>query len=264
MTKKYRDREWLFEHYVEMNKTMKDMATEVGVSKQSIYRWMKKHGIERRSPSPHHVEQVRDSTWLRKKWVDEHKTAEEIAAECDCSDSTVRYWLWKHGIVERGDGYRARSKRLEDPVWLKRQNHDLCKSQGEIASEIGCDQAAVSNAFKKHEIDTNWQVQAKFGEENPNWNGGSIVYGKGWNDRKREAVRSRDGKTCQDPQCAMTQEEHLRTFSQKLHVHHLIKAKDVDDAEDRNAMNNLLTLCKRCHSRWEKVSSAGIKPQVEP
>jgi len=263
MTKKYRDPKWLLKHYVELNKTMKTMATELGVSHQTIHRWMKKHGIERRSSGPGHVEQLRDETWLRRKWDDEHKTAAEIAAVCDCSDSTVRYWLWKHGIVEKGNGYRARSKRLEDPVWLKQQNHELCKSQKEIASQIGCDPVSVSHAFKKHGIETNWDVQQKFGKENPNWRGGKADYGKGWNEKKRKAVRMRDGKTCQDGSCDMTQKEHLETFSQRLHVHHLIKAKDIDDPEERNAMSNLVTLCKRCHHRWEKISCAGIKPQIE-
>jgi len=91
----------------------------------------------------------------------------------------------------------------------------------------------------------------------------SETYGQGWNEEKKSAVRERDGKVCQDPNCGISQKDSLEKYNQKLHVHHLIKAKEIADPQERNHMDNLVSLCKQCHYRWEKMSSAGIKPQID-
>jgi len=90
------------------------------------------------------------------------------------------------------------------------------------------------------------------------------VYGEGWDKKKKKAVRERDGKVCQNPTCGISQKKSIEKYNQKLNVHHLIKAKDIENPQARNAMENLVTLCKKCHYRWEKMSSAGIKPQLDP
>jgi len=55
----------------------------------------------------------------------------------------------------------------------------------------------------------------------------SETYGQGWNEEKKSAVRERDGKVCQDPNCGISQKDSLEKYNQKLHVHHLIKAKEM-------------------------------------
>lgn len=90
------------------------------------------------------------------------------------------------------------------------------------------------------------------GENAPWWSGGHVDYGPGWNKPKRKAVRERDEHKCQD--CGMAQEDHLDKHGEKLHVHHIQKARTFDDPEKRNDKNNLITLCRGCHSRWEELS----------
>jgi len=36
-----------------------------------------------------------------------------------------------------------------------------------------------------------------------------------------------------------------------------------DDPEERNAAENLITLCRDCHQRWERMAEAGIRPQID-
>lgn len=84
------------------------------------------------------------------------------------------------------------------------------------------------------------------------------TYGRGWNIQKRRAVRRRDGLEC--ARCGMAQERHRSEYSKNLHVHHIIPAREFDSAEERNSMENLITLCAPCHARVER----GIADVPEP
>lgn len=90
-------------------------------------------------------------------------------------------------------------------------------------------------------------------ETHHNWKGGSQPYGPGWNKTKKEAVRIRDQARCQN--CGRTEPEHIEEFGAKHTVHHITPARDIDDPEERNAMENLITLCRgKCHQAWEKMA----------
>jgi 5-methylcytosine-specific restriction endonuclease McrA len=60
----------------------------------------------------------------------------------------------------------------------------------------------------------------------------------------------------------VTQSEHIDDHDTKLHVHHLKKARNVSDPEKRNAPENLITLCRDCHQKWEKMADAGLVPEL--
>ena len=45
----YRDPLWLFEHYIEKERSMAEIADEFGVSPTAINQWLIKHNIETRS-----------------------------------------------------------------------------------------------------------------------------------------------------------------------------------------------------------------------
>lgn len=108
------------------------------------------------------------------------------------------------------------------------------------------DHVCSTECFKKYISETT------SGEDHPRWQGGQKPYGSGWNKAKRREVRKRDEHKCQD--CGMAQEDHLDKHGEKLHVHHIQKARTFDDPEKRNDKNNLITLCRGCHSRWEELS----------
>lgn len=88
-------------------------------------------------------------------------------------------------------------------------------------------------------------------EEHPMWEGGKATYGRGWNEEKRESVRERDGYECAT--CGMDIEEHYAEYDMALHVHHIVPAREFDDPEPRNDMDNLVTLCLPCHMKYEGV-----------
>jgi len=90
------------------------------------------------------------------------------------------------------------------------------------------------------------------GPNHPDWEGGSFDYGTGWNPKKRRDVRERDGRKC--VRCGMSEEDHLDEHGSVLHVHHVINARefDEDEANERNAMDNLVSLCHGCHTAVHK------------
>ncbi len=76
-------------------------------------------------------------------------------------------------------------------------------------------------------------------------------YGSEFNNELKEKIRKRDNYTCQN--CNTIEEEHLIVCNRVLEVHH------IDYNKKNNNMNNLITLCKKCHVKtnfnrnyWEK------------
>lgn len=88
------------------------------------------------------------------------------------------------------------------------------------------------------------------GADHPNWRGGRENYGRNWR-KQRRACLARDDNRCRV--CEMTMGEHQDEWGQQLHVHHIIPARKFDDPEARNDLNNLITLCRSCHNRWEGI-----------
>jgi hypothetical protein len=94
------------------------------------------------------------------------------------------------------------------------------------------------------------------GKNNPMWNNGSskFPYPFIFNDELKESIRKRDNYTCQNPECNMTEEEHLTVYGQVLHVHH------IDYNKQNCKKDNLITLCQQCNLRanknryyWQKI-----------
>ena len=101
-----------------------------------------------------------------------------------------------------------------------------------------------------------YQEYIPAGEDHFNYEGGVVDYGKGWNERKKQSVRERDGYECQS--CGMAQDQHMDKYDVKLSVHHITPARAYADEEKRNSMDNLITLCIPCHRHWEQM--APLKP----
>lgn len=82
--------------------------------------------------------------------------------------------------------------------------------------------------FEMHEADREWPTD----------------YPDDWLDRA-EKVRERDGQQC--VVCGMTRDEHLNQYDTELNVHHVASETDPD------ALQNLVTICKGCHAKWDRV-----------
>ena len=255
---KYRDEEWLRERYVEEGLTQKEISNLCDCCQHTISVWLRKHDIQTRCSRDQTPEQLADAGFLRTHYLSKGMSVSEIAEQVGCHASTVRRWMYRHDIeMERWRKGATTPRELTERGWLLKQYEEKGRSLEEIASTLSCSSSVVSKWCKRHGIPTRKQK----GEQHYRWCGGKKPYGPGWNDSKRRQVRERDGYECAD--CGTTQTEHKTEYDEKLHVHHLIKARDIDDPEERNAPENLITLCRDCHREWERLSEAGIRPQID-
>lgn len=89
-----------------------------------------------------------------------------------------------------------------------------------------------------------------------------IHYGLNWREQ-REKRLERDDYQCVI--CGKSNGEEKEMLGQELQVHHIQKARKFEvrdgqiDYERANRLENLLTLCCKCHHRWEGIP---LRPEV--
>lgn len=236
-SKPWQDKETLQELFIKRGYSLGEVADELGCYRGTIRRWVQKHNLYKR---PWHDPEV-----LRELFVEKDLSVEAVADELSCARRTVKEWVIKYDLPNDFTTY-------DDPVefecyWCGKQ---MVRARWEMESD---------RQFCSTECANDWRTETFTGEGHPNWQGGVFPYGKGWTKRKREGVRERDGRECQH--CGRSEEEHLEKFGTKHVVHHIVPARKVDDPEERNAKDNLITLCRGdCHHTWEQF--APLRPDT--
>jgi 5-methylcytosine-specific restriction endonuclease McrA len=94
---------------------------------------------------------------------------------------------------------------------------------------------------------------SKRGSNNPNWTGGIKPNSRGenWGSQSRKA-KERDGHECQI--CHRRRENNGRKWI--IDVHHIIPYRYFNnDFKNANELNNLITVCRKCHRKLEKESN---------
>lgn len=95
------------------------------------------------------------------------------------------------------------------------------------------------------------------GEHRRDEDAGYVYYGPEWPQR-REARREKDGYECVD--CGLRQAKHREQYGTGLEVHHIRPFREFDSHEEANRLENLRTLCKECHWKWERM--APLRPDT--
>lgn len=121
------------------------------------------------------------------------------------------------------------------------------------------------NHFCNYDCYGDWCSEHRTGGDHPRWKGGGeFYYGPNWRTQRRKRLEY-DGYECQ--RCGISKAESLAEFGQKLEVHHRKPVRehheqaDGDpDWEQVNALDNLVTLCIRCHRKVEKLP---VRPEFD-
>lgn len=98
-----------------------------------------------------------------------------------------------------------------------------------------------SNKCKFEYWSENW-----VGENHHHFKPCAFDYGSNWR-KTREVVLERDGHACQC--CGLPPNE----LEHPLEVHHIQPLRTFDDPKNANDVDNLVSLCKGCHRKWEGI-----------
>lgn len=100
------------------------------------------------------------------------------------------------------------------------------------------------------------ETGARTGKDSPVWKGGKLYYGHNWEEQRQKALK-RDGFECRT--CGLSQGESYEQYNTDLHVHHRTPIREFEDRVDGNKLSNLVTVCCRCHMKWEHLP---VQPQL--
>jgi len=144
--------------------------------------------------------------------------------------------------------------------WLYNMYINRNMSVMEIAELVGCKRSNIQYWLNKHKIPTrnvsevrklkHWGsvgkqngMYGKIGKRNPNWKGGcsperqKLYSSTKWK-KLVQCVFKRDNYVCQRCGCK-------KSKGNAIHIHHIVSFSKVDSRMD---INNLILLCKKCHS----------------
>lgn len=205
--------------------------------------------------------ELKDAEYLSDRYHGDGLSMREIADEIGCSVSAVSDWFDRHDIRPRKSGKPYADDRLRDESWLYERYVVEGLSQAAIADICDCTPFTVGSWLDKHGIERRQGGDIKSrgtGPDNPNWKGGHREYGPNWYDQRREA-RERDGYQCRV--CGVDEAD----LEYELDVHHIVPRRgftnDGDfDHEAANQLDNLVTMCRSCHIRWEDI---GLIPMAD-
>lgn len=208
----------------------------------------------------------RDEETLRKLYFGEGLTQKEIGKKLGCSPANICRWFRKLDIeaqVSLNNSKANLSKQDQQILFDKHRLEFLYWGEDmrtrDISKDLDCSHKAVLAWLKNHDIEIRdkYDARHKTGEDAYEYTGGTIrYYGPNWPEQK-EARLEMDDYEC--VVCGKSQEEILESGDKDgLQVHHINKLKNfVDgdnvDFERANRIENLLSLCRQCHNRWEGV-----------
>lgn len=100
------------------------------------------------------------------------------------------------------------------------------------------------NVFCSKECSENFKRDNWQGHNHPLYKGGEVSgYGSGWS-KVREKARKRDDNTCQV--CLNGEED-----GERIEVHHIKPVREFEKKSDAHFLDNVVCLCKKCHSNAE-------------
>lgn len=210
--------------------------------------------------------------------IDELKaTAEELGRIPSTTDikehsefSAVVY-LHRFGSFENAKaaaGLPASPKPTPDKADKEELRDEIKRLAGELGHTPRLDDLDHHSEYTKHEFQKTFETWLSalesVGMERywKNAADASVRMGENW-ESQRAAALDRDGAKCRD--CGMTREEHTERWGRDLCVHHRRPRDDFLDGEEdtlppeANDLENLITLCLRCHRKWES-----LPVQLEP
>lgn len=225
---------FLREKYHEQGWTLSEIADEVGCSIGTVHNRMEEHDIARQNP---------------KAWK------ERICVECAHCGKEKRIEQWQYEAHERffcdnecQGAFLAETglSRGENNGRWKEKITVECANCGDELSVYLCRLKEKENHLCDQSCRAEWYSANLSGSDHPLWEPGNNRYSGRWLSARRY-VRARDGNRCQ--LC----ERSASALRQAPDVHHIKPVRSYDDPEDAHVPENLVQLCRSCHTRVEQL-----------
>lgn len=233
MEEKYINLKELKTKYIKDSLSSRELAKFYNVGKTTILRKMKNAGIKPREQ------------WIFKKYKDKEwleiaatkYTYRKMAALCKCCVNTIMRWTKRYNIK-----------------YKRKYTKEFSKNRSRITSKF--------RIGKKHSEKTKEKMRlSQLGEKGHNWMGGKIPLRNRspWKQQKQKTLK-RDNYICQ--LCGKTKKEN---DNRELDVHHRVPFRYFKNYKDAHDLNNLITLCRKCHQIEErKIEINNIKIGKNP
>lgn len=213
------------------------------------------------------------------KWISEHNTGDsnpmfkpELTVECAyCGEKTRT----NSNKLKRNDkhfcdmecrgAYTSENRTGENhPRWVNDRVEVECAACGNDLIRRVAELKRKDRVYCDPECKGDYMANNLTGENGLHWKGGhERDYGPNWNQQRKKRLE-KDGYECVI--CSMSNGEHHEEYDVDLHVHHIERKESFRDNngeldfERANRLENLITLCYKCHGRWEGIP---LKPQVQ-
>lgn len=142
---------------------------------------------------------------------------------------------------------------------FERQRSKVRQYDGTFCSKT-CRAHSVGERLSEVRVGEKNPMYGRTGKQHPRWSGEyDQAYGEGWLTARRKTLR-RDQFRCQ--LCGMTDGEHHDVYDRQLDVHHMDPVRTFVDKSDAHTLDNLITLCRRCHVDAETNDDYQIERSV--
>lgn len=146
-----RDRDWLKCQYTIVGKSTYQIAKDLGCSRITVSYWLRHHEIPVRGNWCPPL--LKNHDWLYGQYVNQRKSAIQIAKDQGCSAPTVLKWLRCYDIPVRDQSeVMGCPPILRQRDWLYDQYVTQKKTMHQIAEDLGCSNSTVSNWLRHHNI----------------------------------------------------------------------------------------------------------------
>ena len=147
------NRDWLYEQYVTLDRSTKDIANEYGCKRNTIQCWLAKYKIKKDHVKREYVLKYKfqDKDYLYDEYINKEKSVEQIAKDNGSDINTVRYYMRKFDIE-----YECDLKRYTDAE--RREMCDLYINQklssNQVADIFGASHGTVLKVLKEYGYDS--------------------------------------------------------------------------------------------------------------
>jgi len=256
--------------YIDEVMSILDISKECGITQYRVYNLLHYYHIPVRSVKDSHntiraKAKIRDGFLSRKnrkiratkdeilyQYVTLQKTDKEIAELYDVDNSNVtrlrqKYNIPAHSLSEASrqrlslvsKGHNRHTKQQREILIKRMAGNRLGVGRKPTDESRKKRSVSIKRAYESNPSYREKLVELHMGANNPQWRGGRSLepYTREFNKQLKIFIRMRDGYTCQ--LCGMSENENMRALA----CHH------IDYNKENTMPNNLIALCKSCHTK---------------